>query len=379
MKAMTRNALRRGFSLVELMVSVVIMAVAIAATLSVVLSLSTMTHNAELYGDDDDRARMAATHMQRAIEGIGLFTPAGIWVNGGATTPTLISPVFGHDGTTGGGQATGGSLTVTADKTDDLWMVVPDRNAFREGCVDTGAAVSVTKTQAGGTGALVTQCLGAITTFATTDTLVAANSTTGALLSPPLVFATSGANGTIGFAEQAVGNFAPAPTPGVGFGVSDVVYRVQVYHYSIKVNPQTGRPGLCRHLGIVGLETGALAALKRPFLEDPAQGDDFVMDYIEDMQVKYLFDNPAAPGDPAQYTVADSMPPNFNTATPLRSVRVSLVGVGLRRDHDTSGGNGVALGPLPVENNTVVGPNDGFRRTLYVQRLELPNIAPGNL
>jgi prepilin-type N-terminal cleavage/methylation domain-containing protein len=68
-----------GFSLIELMVSIAIMAVAVAATASVIVTLMSMTRNAENYTEDMDRARMGGLELVKAIEAAGLMTPAGLY------------------------------------------------------------------------------------------------------------------------------------------------------------------------------------------------------------------------------------------------------------------------------------------------------------
>ncbi len=364
---------RRGFSLIELMVSVVIMAVAVAATASVVVTMMSLTRNAENYTDDLDAARQGGTALGRVVESAGLMTPGGLRVNTGSG-PLLINPIFGIDGTTGAGfRAGGGPPAVTGP--DDLWVVTPNRNSLREGCVDPGAGVVISRTTAGGV--LTVQCPTIITSFGAGDFLVASNSRTGALLSPPLVFSTAGANATIGYAEQAVVNFSPAPPPGEGFTRGDFVYGVTLFHYSIKPSPfQAGRPALVRHRGMLGTEP----TTNRPFVEDPAFGDEVVQDLVEDMQVS--FGMQAINTDVITYQT--SLAPDYNPALTLRSVRINVVAVGRLRDLAVDGDKVVPLRPLVVENHSPPGaalgvPGDGFRRVLYTQRLELPNTAPENL
>ena len=358
---------KAGFSLIELMISLVIMAVAVAATASVVVTMMSMTRNAENYTEDMDRARMGGRELVKAIEATGLMTPGGLWVNT-ATGPLLINPMFGIDGTTGAGfRSTGGAPAVAGP--DDLWIITPSRNAFREGCVDPGAGVAVTKTVTGGM--LTVQCPTVLTTFGVGDFLVAANSRTGALLTPPLVLATAGPNATIGYAEQGVANYAPAPAPGEGFTKGDLVYGVSIFHYAIKPDPVTTRPRLTRHRGMLGTEL----TTNRPFVEDPAFGDEVVQDYVEDMQVSFGVENLTTHA----VTFQDALAPEFNPAVAVRSVRINVVAVGRLRDLATDGSNTVALTQLPVENHVPPTVNDGFRRVLFTQRLELPNAAPENL
>ena len=152
----------RGFTLIELMVSVAITAIAIAATVSVIITLSSMTRNAENFGDDADRARSAGGALAKAIEASGLMTPGGLYINT-ASGPMLSNSVFGIDGTTGAGFRTAGGAAPVVTGPDDMWVITPHRNAFRQGCTDVGAGVAVAKTVANGV--LTVQCPTVLTTF----------------------------------------------------------------------------------------------------------------------------------------------------------------------------------------------------------------------
>jgi prepilin-type N-terminal cleavage/methylation domain-containing protein len=365
---------QRGFTLIELMISAALMVVAVAAAGVLLIAASSMARNAQNYSDDSDNARMAGEALAKVIQSAGLLTPGGIWVNAGPAAPTLINPVFGIDGTSGAGTGGAHAAAATADGSDDLWVVVPDANALREACKDSGAGVMVTASKA--SGPLAVHCNSAITTFDTNDTLLATNSSTGAILSPPLSFPMVGGWATIKFKEDATSNYSDSvkgsPT---GFTAGDMVFRVQLMHYFIKAD-SSGRPGLFSHRGVVGDDSGT----GRMLTDDPDTTDALVQDNVEDLQVSYRFD-PAGNGNPLTYTAQDFLKPEYDAANPLRSVRVNIVAVSKLSDLDTQGSRNQSLKPpaLVENHDRSTAAADGYRRSLYTRRLELPNTAPGNL
>jgi prepilin-type N-terminal cleavage/methylation domain-containing protein len=365
----------RGFTLIELMISITVMLFAIVAASTVIVTAGTMTRNADNASDDFDHARLAGEILTRDIQSAGLMTPGGVFI--GATTSQNF-PLWGEDG-----NGTGAAPPAPVSPgTDDLWIIVSDRNALRNPCVDMGAALPIQTAVA--SGPLTVQCStgNLANAFNTTDFLVAANSRTGALLT-----VTGLAFPTISYAEQGVPNFSDAPPPGSGFSVGDMVYHATPWHYFVKVIPAIGSQvawsGLYRHRGLVAADP-----LGRPLSDDPVYNDELVQVGVEDLQVAYGFDATNT-GDPAQYTYGTptgaptdySLPPGFNAATPIRTVRLTVVARSQQSRHETGGSqqqvqsSGLgAGGGLQVENHLI--PADGFQRAVYSRRLELPNLTP---
>src|SRR5262244_1039590 len=87
----------RGFTTLELMVATAITMVAIVAVCTLLIESGHFTRNNEEIIKSND----------------------GVWINN-AGTPKLISPIFGTDAIAAEGN------------TDDIWMVLPDRRAFKE-------------------------------------------------------------------------------------------------------------------------------------------------------------------------------------------------------------------------------------------------------
>jgi type II secretory pathway pseudopilin PulG len=368
---------RGGFTLIELMTAMVVMIIAVTAATAVMISAVSMTRNADNASDDFDHARLAGEQLTREIQSTGLMAPAGIFIG---TVASQNFPLYGADGN---GTGPLPPAPVQAG-TDDLWLIVTDRNALRDPCKDRGAALPISV--AAMSGSINVQCVtGDVNSaFNLTDFLVAANSRTGALLT-----VTALAGTTVQYAEQTVANFSDAPPPGKGYSVGDLVYHVTPWHYFVKVMPATGTfppwTGLYRHRGTVQAD-----ALGRPLSDDPAYQDELVQVGIEDLQVAYGIDANNT-GDPAQYAYGNptgaptdyGLPPPFSAATPLRTVRLTVVARSQQVRADTGGntsGAGIksvglgAGGGLQVENHLI--PADGFQRAVYSRRLELPNLTP---
>jgi prepilin-type N-terminal cleavage/methylation domain-containing protein len=367
-------SLRRGFTLIELMIAVTVMVIAIVAASTVVVTAATMTRNADNAADDFDHARLAGELLTRDIQSAGLMTPGGVFIG---TPNSQNFPLYGADG-----NGTGPLPPVPVQPgTDDLWVLATDRNALRDPCVDKGAALPLQSASAAG---LNVQCPSGnlLNAFNATDYLIAANTRTGALLTVNGL-----AGNTIGYAESGIANFSDAPPPGSGYSTGDMVYRATPWHYFVKAIPAIGNQvawtGLYRHRGIV-LPDG----LGRPLSDDPLYNDELVQVGVEDLQVAYGVDANNS-GDPAQYAYGVpngaptdyGLPPGFNAATPIRTVRLTVVARSQQSRQETGGnqqqvrslGLG-AGGGLQVENHLI--PADGFQRAVYSRRLELPNLTP---
>jgi type II secretory pathway pseudopilin PulG len=368
----------RGFTLVEALVASAMMMAAITAATTVMISASSLTRNAENASEDYDHARLAGEQLAKEIQSAGLLTPGGIYIS----TPTSLNfPVYGIDGLAPYAGSIGGAPR--NPPSDDLWMIVPDRNAMREPCVDQGAGLPITVAAANGP--LTVQCppAGAITTFYTTDFLVAANMSakTGALLSPSLTFGTN----SIQYLEQSVANFSDAPPPsGTGFQVGDMVFRATPWHYfTLPIPAQGSNPayvGLYRHRGLAQTD----ANTGSPLQDDPAYKDELIQIGIEDLQLAWGTDNnPLHPnsGDPLQYQFQAGLTPAFNASLGLRTVRLTVVARSRQTVQDV-GGSGKAVtqkglgtgSGITVENHTIAA--DGYQRAVYTRRLELPNLTP---
>ncbi|MCY1016457.1 PilW family protein [Pyxidicoccus sp. MSG2] len=362
------SASRRGMTLLETLIVVVLAAIVIAAATALLLAGGRVVHNTEHAADSHDNSRIAAESIMNLVRQAGAGAPGGLWVAQGGI-PVRTNPIFGRDGTTGNG--TTGNVT-NPDGSDDLWLVLPDPNYMGEPCSmvggqPSGAAVPVTRA---GTGALSVNCTASLREGALH---VASNMTTGALLSNVQLVPENPSNpGVVSYAEQGVTGFSNAPEKG-GFQSGDWVYPVRLVHFFLATNPATGRSALYRTEGLVAQD-----ALGRPY-SDVATEPQVVQDFVEDFQVAFGFDL-SNTGDAKDYTWQHGLAPTF--AAGLRTVRVSVVATGRNPRRDSQSTAVLSADkPIDVENHVrppaVVA--DGFYRSLYTRRLELPNLAAASL
>lgn len=358
---------RRGMTLLETMVAMALTAVIIAAAAALLMAGGRVVHNTEHVADSHDAARLGGDAVMNAVRQAGTGSSGGVWlVQDGASVRT--NAVFGRDGTTGAGTA--GNVQ-TADGSDDLWLLVPHSRYMEAPCSEQdgegGAAVSIVQS---GTGELSVNC---------TENLeldmphLASNMTGAALLTGVAITLPAQADtpGRLSYAEQGQGGFSNAPEKG-GFQRGDKVYPVRLLHFFIGPHPVTGRPSLLRTEGVLDTDD-----VGRPY-SDSGADPVVVQEGVEDLQVAFGFDTTGT-GDPAQYTWRHGLGSAYEPG--LRTVRVSVVGTGTRPRRDMQSQDFLADDtPMAVENHTRANPPaDGFFRSLYSRRLELPNFAAANL
>ncbi|MCY1023785.1 PilW family protein [Pyxidicoccus sp. MSG2] len=344
----------RGFSLIELIVAMAVMLVAIAAVSYLLIATLRMKHNTENAIESNDAARLALEPLVKDLRLAGMGASGGLWLNQGGI-PTQVNAVFGLDG----------AAAATTFERDDLWLVLPDPQALRESCVDRGASTSVVSA---GVGALSVTCT---TSLRDTDLLMVSNMTSAALLTGlTLTPAQQTTPGSIDYAESTLSGFSNAPGRG-GFQVGDFVFPVTLVHYYIDVDPASSRPALYRAQGRLAPD-----ARGRPF-SDVAGSERMVQLDIEDLQVAYGFDAVGS-GRPEGYAFQHGLGPAWLPG--MRSLRVSIVGRGPQVQRDARDVVVSGLRPVSIENHDPAGaPEDGFRRSQYTRRVELPNMAAGVL
>lgn len=356
----------RGMTLLETMVAAALATIILAAATALLMAGGRVVHNTEHVADSHDHARLAGETLLSAVRQAGAGMSEGLWVVSGGT-PQRINPVFGGDGAGAGvlASTTTGNAPVT-DGSDDLWLVVPDRNYLGRDCAP-GAAMTVVKP---GTGALEVNCVGVPSGAAPANPmLVASNMKSAALLTQASVTSTP-PTATVNYLETSVPAFSNAPHKG-GFQKGDLVYPVRLLHFFIGTNVNNGRKALMRAEGQPGSDVSG-----RPFVDMGAPV--VVQDYVEDFQVAFGIDATNT-GDPSKYAFQNGLKPEFTPG--LRSVRVSVVATGRspRRDNRSEAVLSEDL-PLAVENHTpAAAPADGYFRSLFSRRAELPNLASASL
>jgi prepilin-type N-terminal cleavage/methylation domain-containing protein len=351
----------RGVTLIELMVSLAILAVVVTMTMSLVVAGMNVSRRGHEISDANEGARVAGEAITNALQAAGLGMSGGLYVSHvGVVVKT--SPVIVINNTTG---------------PDELWLVRPHRNALAQSCVDEGAATTVQKSGFGPT-PLFVRCSGGLTAAGLSGSgapnlLMATNMSTGALLSTP-TFAASGGGQNLSYDEAAAGY---ADDQGRGFQKGDLVMPVRIEHYFVNAVPDTtqpdgGMPCLMMEPGVVGTVAQGFAPTSAPRV---------VQRGVEDIQFAVGFDSTLT-GDPANITLSNaSVGPPY--AVGLRSLRISVMSRSQMQILDSSGKAmklSPDLAPRTLEDHVVGAPvPDGYRRTLYTRRVELVNLASEQL
>ncbi len=340
----------RGFTTLELMVATAIAMVAIVATFTLLIEGQRLTRNNEEIVKSNDGARIAGEFIVSALRAAGIGGAAGVWINN-AGSSRLVSPIFGTDAIAAEGN------------TDDIWLVISDRRAFKESncALNSGSSASLV---AGGPGPLNVSCTRSL---ANPSMLLVANfAGPAALLTGLRVLTPSDGTvvGVIDYSESSLVGFPPR-----GYQQGDGVFGALVVHFF--VHRDSSGSALYR-------ETGVLTGASPPAFIAGTTSRILLQSNIEDLQIAYGVD-PTGAGQPDQYVFQNGFPDAFDPR--LRAIRVSVVGYHDRpmRSGDTS--TLTAFQPIsPLENHDQTGaPKDGFRRSLYTRRVELPNLSPGML
>ncbi len=377
---MTRR-IAKGMTLVEVIMALGITIVAVAIASSLVLQGAYMTRQGEETANNNDASRFAGDLLASSLMSAGLGAPDGLFValQSGLSSHRVL-PVMAVNNPACTQPAAGVCP-------DELWVVVPHRNALRNPCVDTGGGVMVQKVFGG---ALELRCGPSFTGF---SVLMATNMVRGALLSNPTIDLT-GTWPRISAYDELGNGYSNAPDRG-GFQVGDVVFPVTLVHYYV-ANIDNGVPGdlvgdaaklhtpanpapsaLWSRQGKVA---AAFAAGAVPFT-DVAASQRLVQSDIEDLQLAFGFDSKGQ-SDPNDIVYggwdkvwSDAFRPN------LRSVRVNVVSKSVRRVLNSSGevNTSTLYKPVVVEDHAPSTTPDGYSRNFYRRRVDLPNMAPGNI
>ncbi len=366
---MKRSA--RGMTLIELMVSTAILAVVITMAFALLLLAVRANRSAESTTDTTEAARFAGDVLADALGMAGMGAGGRLYVYDG-TAIRETSAVIGVNNTSAGDAIAG---------TDEVWVVVPHRNAFQQSCssdaLDLGAGTMV---QSWGGGTFNIRCKDSLDDPSISKAMMmVSNMNTAAIISnvgfQPL---TPGPGYTVTFTESSVANFSDAPAHG-GYQVGDLLFPASVKRYFVGPDPRTNLPSLMVQTAVPRTSGGSASA--NPFqVTTPAQIS-VVQENIEDLQLAFGVD-PTNGADPANVVWANNA--NFGPAytAGLRSLRISVVAKSSSEYRDQSGAllqSSDYQARPQVEDHGVSLLPDGYRRILYTRRVEVPNMASANL
>lgn len=359
----------RGLTLVELMVSMAILMEVLAMAAGLLLLGVRAKRAGEETADTTDAARFAGDVLADALKMAGLGASGGLYVYDGTDT-RLTSPIIGLNNTTAGDAVAG---------SDELWVVVPHRNAFQESCssdpLDLGAA---TMLHSSGTGPFVVRCKDSLDHSTIPKTLMMVSNMTTAALITGVGFAPMAPDPgfQVTYNESGVANFSSAPARG-GYQAGDLLFPATVRRYFVKLNTETNRRALMVQAAVPKTSGGSATAV--PFQASPEQIS-VVQEDIEDLQIAFGVD-PTNGTDPASIQWINGLGPAYSNG--VRSVRITVVARSARVYRDDLGNamrSSDYQAKTKVEDHVITSPvPDGHRRILYTRRVELPNMAPANL
>lgn len=367
---MTRRR-ARGMTLLEIIVAATILLMVVAVVGTVILQGMALTRRGEEFAKTNDAATFSAETIIHALRAAGMGAPMGVRASINGVPAGRFNAVIGGDAAYGA--------------TDDIWIVVPDAAAMGPGCttdangntrLSTSAPAAMAMMLTGGAGPIQVRtrfvdnscqpnwssyALPMASNMVTGVLLVGATFTAGAAATDPF---------TLNYTGSGTAALTTAPERG-GFSPGDVVFPVTLQHFFVS------NGALYREYGTTS------AAVAAPFVGLAATRT-LVSRNIEDLQFAYgsrlLTDS-----SPGVTSWANSWPAAFNDKRALLSVRVTVVAkserVQLNSQVDTTPNfvRDPDLAPMSAENNTPAPVMDGFRRTRFSRRVELPNMSAGSL
>ena len=315
-----RRQRQRGFTLIELMISLVLFSLVVAGMLSVAVSMSSGFREQQMAVETESSARSSMDFIAEALRGAS----PGVPISNIQHVNTCATGAF--------------SITNSATAPDQLTMV------FASGAVVTSLRTAY---QAGTTAITVTDA----TQLAIGDTLLVTDLDQGHLMQ---VVSVNAGTGFVGLAAQSCGTLA---LPVAGYTPGSLVIRV------------------LRATLSVGLIDGIPTLLMDPDAEGPATAEPLA-EGVEDMQIAVGIDGNGdgtiselggvAGDDEWIFNVAGEVQP----AGVVRGVRITLIA----RATNPVVGNTTYKRP-GSEDRPIAGVTDAFRRRALTSMIEVRNLG----
>lgn len=373
------------------MVGLGVAAIGLTAIAAVVSAGGQLAMNTEMAVAANDVTRVSVETMVSSLRNSAFGAQNGLVVRAGGNMQVL-NPVYGTDNT-------------GLNFSDELWVLVPHRGVFLEGCFDRGAALVVSMAASSATSLPLSACGAGSTTVSG----IAPNTVGSFLTNEPMLLVSAGKRGalltnanvsatSITYAEMGTNGFG-TDEYGAGFNAGDQVFPVRVLHYFVSM---PGAP--CPAPGPLPAPIPGINTIGKDLMPDCAPGlyvadaipnggsanppfvdsgpAALVMSNVEDLQVAWAVDGPGT-GNPANFAFQNGLAPTPFTPN-LRAIRVSIVSRTARpqRSSDTTNAasTSAVFRPLTIENHVPpAAAPDGYRRTVYTRRVELINLAPRSL
>jgi prepilin-type N-terminal cleavage/methylation domain-containing protein len=393
--------LTRGFTLIEIMVSLGLLSAILAGTMSAMITFSNSTQANVQASDMQDNARRSLEVLEADLRSAGVgssngtvgIAPSGAWT---ARIPTIFTgPALTYKDPSNNNYTLTSLYIIGAEPAtlgptvsgDGVLAVITSPSGVQLTCTSAaGAYVQCNQSSVGADG-LEHQILLTDPTTSTFFPLLVHDHQRASIISPTAVSGTvaAGSRQTVTFAESggALGPISPDPSAPFGFAQGFQVSRARVIHWYLK--QATGQPPRL-YRSRPALTTGG-GSCANPFLDETNGGAIVGVEMgagpIESLQFRFMFDS-SQQDDPTKYDMISAIDPcDTNAPTrmrQLREVRIQMVAISSTTQKDTSGTPVVSRFTTPVFEGTAIGAGkDKYPRRAYVSRIAPRNIQPYRL
>jgi len=403
---MIRSRRMSGFTLIELMVAMALLAVIIGAAMGAFMSTNLAANQAYVSANmqEDTRLALDALASDLRIAGLGAsdgtvgIAPGGNWSMRVPTvypmTQTMTDPnnlsytvtsvfILGAEPATVGFGTTG----------DGIEGVVTDPTQVKVLCYTSPQAATLPNTQVdcaassvGSDGVEHGLLLGSASNFAP---ILVHDHQRAAVLLPVSVsgFAGAGSSQLIDFSGSS-GAVKPNPSPTAPFGFAQgfQVSRLRAVHWYLKQTAGQS-PRLYRSHPTLTTATDLPTGCQNPFLDESntvggVKGVEISTGPVESLQARFIFDFALA-NDPTQFTMSTSTPAIdpcsstiLDTMRQLREVRLQMVAIATNPLKDNNGNIAKRFSTPAFEGSGGSTTLDGYPRRAYVTRVAPRNFVP---
>jgi prepilin-type N-terminal cleavage/methylation domain-containing protein len=378
---------KRGFNLVELMISVTIVLLVITAATYLFIVVNNSLRRTRMIADAQEGARLGLAGLESDLHMAGLgFGSGQVGIAPGAGSGRRIPAVYLGPNITitePGGQTviTNSVFVLMSNPTT---ISIPFSNSGTQGVVVAATATTPLQIQCGNAAGTNVDC-GTMISTTTWPPLIVGDFFNAVYMTPTALstFSSGSPTQSLTYAEEAGAAYAPDPHAPFGFTPGANVSIARVVHWYLK-QTGTGQPQLMRSypkLTSSALPTNC-SSTDVPFVDETnggtVVGKPMGTTAIENLQIRFVTD-PYQSDNPQLYTMVNSIGVcDVGVPSTVRSIRVQVEAIA--DDVDLSAGNGQAK---PIANYATplyegVSPS-AATQDAYPRRAFSMTIVPRNL
>jgi prepilin-type N-terminal cleavage/methylation domain-containing protein len=383
----------RGFTLVEIMVSLGILSVAMSAAMYLLIASNGTSRRVRIVSDAQATARLGIEALAADLRAAGLGAASGqVGVAPGAGAARRIPTIYsGPDVTI---VEPGGQSVIT----NSLFIVTSDPASVAPGSDATGAQGVVVAASAGTP--LTVVCYGSTGAAVDCSTslvpsplppLIVGDFRNSVFLTPLTLGNPQGTPPTqqLDYAEKAGNAYSPDPKAPFGFVPGAFLFRARVVHWYLQQKVAGGPARLMRSFPVLSgtALTQACNTTDAPFLDetnDATGGSPAGMEMgagpVESIQFRFVTDA-GATDDPSQFSMVKSISIcDVGVPATLRAVRVQVVSRTLDSDQLTNDPQKRSLYATPAfEGTAPAAASSGATLDAYPRRAFTMSVVPRNL